>query len=227
MCNFFAYAQEERVPAQSQPFNEETWRKASQQIGDYQDKKERPKDQSQQKRMNIEDKFKRIKEEEPKPTTLPNVNAEAWAGFFKILAIVLGLAVIGGLIYSFMGGTSKTNTKLAVEELESSLAEMEENLPTVDVETPLEKAIRLGEYRMATRMYFLLIIQKIANQGVIKWRKDKTNRAYINEVRQQSYLPQFMSAVLTYEKAWFGVGEVTKDDFEKNREMFENLKSKI
>ena len=227
LCNFFSYAQEERVPAQSQPFNEETWRKASLEMGDYRDEKERPKDQSQQKRMNIEDKFKKIKEEQPKPIAPPNVNAEAWAGFFKILAIVLGLAIIGGLIYNFMGGMGKSNTKLAMEELESSLAEMEENLPMVDVETPLEKAIRLGEYRVATRMYFLLIIQKLANQSIIKWRKDKTNRAYVNEIRQQSYLPQFMSAVLVYEKAWFGLGEVTKDDFEKSKELFENLKSKI
>jgi hypothetical protein len=55
-CNAFVYAQEERVPAQSQPFNEETWRNAVMKMNDYQDNETRKAFEPQQKRMNIKDK---------------------------------------------------------------------------------------------------------------------------------------------------------------------------
>ncbi len=224
-CNVFAYAQENRVPAQSQPFNEEVWRKAVAEMDNYQDKSTRAANEEQQKRMNIEDKYKEpVKKIEPLDVKPSNI---AWAGFLKILLIILGVVVVAGLIYYFMGGISKKDKKISVEELENDLTHIEENLPIADVETPLEKAIRMGEYKVAFRMYFLLIIQLLANKGIIKWRKDKTNREYIRELRQQSYLPQFMSAVLMYEKAWFGLGGVSKEDFEQGKIVFENLKSKI
>jgi hypothetical protein len=143
------------------------------------------------------------------------------------LIIILGIVLIAGLIYYFIGGLSKKDRKISIEELENDLTHIEENLPIADVETPLEKATRMGEYKVAFRMYFLLILQLLANKGIIKWRKDKTNREYVRELRQQSYLPLFMSAVLMYEKAWFGLGGVSKEEFEQGKIIFENLKSKI
>jgi hypothetical protein len=228
LCNAFAYTQVERVPAQSQPFNEDTWRKAVASMNNYQNDEARKTNEAEQKRMNIKDKYKETpppaKPIEP-PTIRPgNI---AWAGFLKVLLIVLGIVLIAGMIYYFMGGMSVKDRKISVEELEHDLTHIEENLPIADVETPLEKAIRMGEYKVAFRMYFLLILQLLANKGIIKWRKDKTNREYVRELRQQTYLPQFMSAVLMYEKAWFGLGGVSKEEFEQGRIVFENLKSKI
>ncbi len=223
-CNVLAYAQDERMPAQSQPFNEEVWKNAVSKMDNYQDKSTRRNNEEQRKRVNIKDNYVAPKEVPPAVVRPDNI---AWAGFLKVLLIILGIVLVAGLIYYFMGGISKKDKKISIEELENDLAQIEENLPIADVETPLEKAIRMGEYKVALRMYFLLIIQLLANKGIIKWRKDKTNREYIREIRQQNYLPQFMSAVLMYEKAWFGLGNVSQEEFEQGKIVFENLKSKI
>ena len=288
LCAALAYAQDERMPIKSQPFNEETWRNAKNNIKGYAKNSsnsggsagkngngnspgngsengsgsgsengnnlgngggngnssengngsengqqgnmkrytdEMPKEQPNRNEKS-ESKPSSKTEENPPPKTTDGV---ATTGLLKLLLIVLGIGLIGWLIYYFMGGLAKKDTKITedTEDLQSSLTNMEENLPMADVETPLEKAIRMGEYKLATRMYFLLIIQRLAAKSIIKWRKDKTNREYLREVRKQTYLPQFMSAVLAYEKAWFGLGEITKEEFELNRVVFEQLKNTI
>lgn len=251
-------AQNQTLPPVSQPFNEETWKKAVQNIDyadkhrdeiskpdykpeekkssnnqqrPYQDQTPRKNGEQQTKPRHINDYYnppKENKESDSRTSTEDYTSASSGgdmgATFLKALAIIGGIALLGFLIYFFMGGINKSDKALEVEELKNSLQEIEDNLPLADVETPLQKAIRLGEYKVAMRMYFLLILQKLAVQNKIKWRKDKTNREYSRELKNATFLPKFMEATLAYERAWFGEKELNKEEFEEKQLIFEDLK---
>jgi Domain of unknown function (DUF4129) len=228
-------AQNQPLAAQSQPFNNETWKSKAKEV-DYQDDEVRPPLESAKKRYNIKDITEKPKAEKPKSQNRENYNNDSnssfrgssdWSSFFKFFAIFAGVVILGVIAYYFLGGLGASDKKLQKEALVAEVEHIENNLPDADVETPLEKAIRLGEYKVAMRLYYLLIIQKMAQKSIISWRKDKTNREYANELRSQSFLPQFMSATLAYERAWFGEGEISKETFEENQVVFEQLKKTI
>jgi hypothetical protein len=198
----------------------------------YQDKTPRKQGEQQTKPRHIDDYYtppeeSKRKESKPRDSSSDFDSPSFFSGgdtFLKALAIIGGIVLLGFLIYFFMGGINQSDKALEIEELKNSLQEIEENLPMADVETPLQKAIRLGEYKVAMRMYFLLILQKLATQNLIKWRKDKTNREYSRELRNAAFLPKFMEATLAYERAWFGEKELNKEEFEEKQLIFEELK---
>ncbi len=233
-CAVMLDAQNQPLAAQSQPFNNETWQNKSKEVN-YQDNEVRSPMESAKKRYNIKDVAEPPKVEKPKeqknnkstPPDYSSTNFGDWSSFFKFFAIFAGVVVLGVIAYYFLGGIGASDKKLQRDALVAEVEHIENNLPDADVETPLEKAIRLGEYKVAMRLYYLLIIQKLAQKAIILWRKDKTNREYASELRTQSFLPQFMSATLAYERAWFGEGEISKEIFEENQVVFEQLKKII
>jgi hypothetical protein len=87
----------------------------------------------------------------------------------------------------------------------------------------LERAIKEKNYKIATRLYYLLIIQKLAEKKEIVWSKEKTNREYTNELRRFSALADFRQVTLIYEKAWFGKELTTQDEFERFQPLFDSL----
>jgi hypothetical protein len=190
----------------------------------YQEKRYRKEYENEQKRYDVEDKYK------AEPLNL-DVQKGVSGGetLIKTLVIILGVLLLAFLIYYFLGGAGASNKRLQnKEELQADLEVIEQNLTAANVETPLEKAIRTGEYRIAIRLYYLLVMQKLVQNGRIRWRKDKTNREYQYELAQQSFLPKFMVATLHYEKTWFGKEEnITQDIFEHYKKTFDDLLSNI
>jgi hypothetical protein len=219
-------AQDKPIVAESQPFNQTVWEQSVKEL-DYNRDEGRSLFDEQKKRYNIKDKTTKEPDKEP-DKKLPNTpNMDGFASFIKFAAILIGIILIGVLIYYFVGGLGTSDKQLEKEQLLSEVEQIEDNLPEANIETPLEKAIRMGEYKVAIRLYYLLIIQQLALKNHIKWRKDKTNREYAREIKHQLYLTPFMSLTMAYEKAWFGAEEVKIEDFQHIQSLFEDLKRKI
>ncbi len=219
-------AQDKPVVAESNPFNQNNWEQSVKDL-DYNRDDGRSIFDQQKKRYNIKDKTAKEpeKKKDTKPLDTPNMNG--FASFIKFAAILIGIVLIGILIYYFVGGLGTSDKQLEKEKLLSEVEQLEDNLPEANIETPLEKAIRLGEYKVAIRLYYLLIVQQLALKNHIKWRKDKTNREYVREIKHQLYLAPFIALTMAYEKAWFGAGDVKMEDFQNIQVLFEDLKRKI
>ena len=94
------------------------------------------------------------------------------------------------------------------------MAEMEEDLPNSDLDRYLNQALAEGNYKLAIRIYYLTIIQTLADKELIVWKKDKTNNAYLREMRQHTTYRQFRSTTRLFERVWYSNMRFGKQQYE-------------
>ncbi|NNE29044.1 MAG: DUF4129 domain-containing protein [Saprospiraceae bacterium] len=51
--------------------------------------------------------------------------------------------------------------------------------------------------------------------GYIRWKKDKTNRAYLRENKEPTRQSTFASLTLAFERIWYGRGEISKEQYQQ------------
>lgn len=140
----------------------------------------------------------------PKPTTYPNLSA-----FFIVLAqllpYLLGILVVFIIIRSFVDFDS--NFWRFKKPKKSSIAltiENEEDIAENDFESLLEHAIKNKDYRLSTRYYYLLLLQKLAEKKLIDYNIDKTNADYLLELKEAKMKDQFSFLSYIYNYVWYG-----------------------
>jgi hypothetical protein len=81
-----------------------------------------------------------------------------------------------------------------------------EDIAEVDLETRLGAALNAGQHREAVRVRYLLLLQALDAAGAIAWRRDKTNRQYVAEVRaaRPERARSFARATRVFDAVWYG-----------------------
>ena len=81
-----------------------------------------------------------------------------------------------------------------------------EDIARVDLETRLRAALDAGQHREAVRARYLLLLQSLDAAGAIAWRRDKTNRQYVAEVRasRPERARSFARATRVFDAVWYG-----------------------
>ena len=72
-----------------------------------------------------------------------------------------------------------------------------------------------------------MIIKELSDKKLIKWKKDKTNNAYVRELRTTEYHQNFREITRNFERAWFGEGDIQKGDFQKLQPQFQGFVNSI
>lgn len=226
---FVATAQQSANDIKVRSFDEASWQKATKDVDYHKKAEKRNIYQHETKKKGYEDDFVRPKKEKTNSTKNRTPTTESnnwdWSGT-KPFGILLLVGILGAMIAFFI----KNNTWVSdesIQDFDAILANVEENLPEADVETPLQSAIKVGNYKVATRLYYLLLIKTLAEKNYIKWSKDKTNRQYVNEVKGVHFVEHFRQATAIYERAWFGNDAITSTDFENYTPIFDDLLKKI
>lgn len=167
------------------------------------------------KKLKIKDYKPEKKKEEKKKTDKSKYNfelSEQWRLIIKwiIFGLLIGLLVF--LVLKVLG-INPFNRKVEKNKINIALDELEENLDTAAIDPHLYEAIKSKNFKLAIRLYYLMIIQKLALKEKIIWKKHKTNKHYLNEIRnKEEYLP-LKKLTLTYEKSWFGESDITEDEY--------------
>lgn len=80
-----------------------------------------------------------------------------------------------------------------------------DDIQELEIDKLLREALNAGNYRLAIRIYFLGILKKLDEDGIILWKKDKTNRDYLSELFKKAYHYEDVSKLtLLYEEVWYG-----------------------
>lgn len=203
----------------------EQWQEAKRDI-DYGSRKEKEKKEKDQA---IEEKTERKTEN----------NGQS---FFDLQVLGLPLATIfGGIIFVILAGflvylviglfihrdVNIGKMKLSNEEMNMVLEDIEENLHESDLERALRLALEAGNYKAAIRIYYLAVIKDMSIKGLIRWKKDKTNYNYVNELLDTPWHQDFSSVTLAFERIWYGNVTVDKDKYELLTPRFQSLLNKI
>lgn len=146
-----------------------------------------------------------------------------WNFFVKILFIVLGLLLIAFIIYSIAKGElfRPRSTQFSTDQTNISLETIEDNIHESDLDRFIKEALQNENYALAIRLYYLAIIKELSINRNIKWKRDKTNRDYLRELKGSSLFSEFRDATRIFERIWYGDGELLKNDFQQLRPRFQ------
>jgi hypothetical protein len=163
---------------------------------------------------------------EPKQMKPPDM---PWVGpFLKFIAYVVIIGLVGAILY-FVIKSISLNLKIKREELKKDdIQEGVENIEDVDIESLLARARNDGNFKVAIRLYYLLLLKKLHASNVISWKKDKTNRDYLSELFSKNfYFDEIRRLTNSYEEVWYGEHALQVESFERLSAQFETVYQKM
>lgn len=85
----------------------------------------------------------------------------------------------------------------------------------IDFEPQIVQAVAQKHYREAVRLYYLRTLKQLEDCELIRWKPDKTNHDYVNELRQTPFSAQFSTLTRHFEYVWYGDLPLNTSDFEQ------------
>lgn len=181
-------------------FNRQNWREASEGLDYSKDKPAR------------EEKDDQEAEQDPAVHTTGGAGLGATTQILLFGGIIVILAL---LLFLLVGGKYTKNTKIKSDSKNFTVEDIEERIHESDLDRFLREALAKNDFRLAVRIYYLAIIKELSLKDLIRWKKDKTNREYLNEVvsRKPEIYQDFRETTLAYEKVWYGDIIITEGDY--------------
>lgn len=104
-----------------------------------------------------------------------------------------------------------------------------EDIAEVDLGTRLADALARDDHREAVRVRYLLLLQALDAAGAIAWRRDKTNRQYIAEVRASAAdrARPFARATRVFDAVWYGERPVPPALYAKLAPLFDRAAPRL
>ena len=125
-----------------------------------------------------------------------------------LVILFILLAGLGYLIYLMLGdvdmrkrtkGEEEEQDKINISEIE------EEQLVAEGVSlTLLQRAENAGQFDVAVRLLYIQLLKELQDGGLIKYRRDFSNRDYQNQLRRSNFLNDFREVTADYERYWYG-----------------------
>ena len=183
---------------QPQQFDESTWNASIEDLDYTIKRKPPPKTTSKRK---------------SKPFNWPALGSGV-AAVLKFFVILLAATILGMIIRHYLNAPRNIAVKkLVLDEL--NIEEIEANLEETELIPFIRKAIDQSNYAMAVRLYYLEILKQLSGDKAIVWRKNKTNRQYLQEMSTSSRFVEFRMLTLIFERIRYGGQALTRAQFEE------------
>lgn len=159
----------------------------------------------------------------------PILEKAFFKGLSTFLLIIIGIAIAFFLIRQLLGMKARPRNRKITRQgnVEIDLDQIEENLEEVILEDYIQEAIQAGNFALATRLYYLDILKSLSKANHIKWKKDKTNRDYLNEMRSSLLFDKFQHITLIFENIWYGNRSIEGPSFRDIQPHFQSFISEL
>jgi hypothetical protein len=146
--------------------------------------------------------------------------------YTKFIVIAIVIILLSAALVYFLSGNIKGD-KTVKTDLEFDLLQMEEAVLESDFDRFLRLALESNDYRIAVRILFLRLLQRLHEAEWIVWKKNKTNQDFLNEVRGRENYVQFRDLTLAFEIVWYGDQKITKQQFDQLQNLFDSFQNNI
>ncbi len=143
----------------------------------------------------------------------------------KVVSLLLVGGILAFLLYKLFANKSDLNKKVDRTKLSAKLLDnLEDHIHEADFDKLLKEAIETGNYQAACRILYIKSIKTMSDDGLLVWKKEKTNASYLSEIREYYTLYKlFFSLTLSYEEAWYGNKVIDRFKFETIKDAFDKL----
>jgi hypothetical protein len=144
--------------------------------------------------------------------------------FYILLALGVGMLILKG---NFSFSLSPKNKKIDIVVTETSNIESAEQLGQISFQGQINDAESQGNYRLATRLYYLWTLKKLIDNQLISFHKRKTNQDYCSEMKGNKYSEEFNQCTNIYNHVWFGEFNIDQEIYQKVKSDFNQLLEKL
>lgn len=150
---------------------------------------------------------------------IPDGTSKAiWDVIKTIVVIAAALLVLYWLFQSEMRGLFYKNRTSGNNQIEELLQKSE-----TDLDSFLKLAIEQADYNQAVKWYYIKTLKLLTEQGVIKWRQEKTNHQYFAELNEHGIRNQFERLTNFFEYSTYGHFELNKQHLSTVEELFARM----
>ncbi len=100
-----------------------------------------------------------------------------------------------------------------------------EDIHSIDYDNLIEQAVENKNYRYAVRLNYLRTLKYLTDNGLIKWKPDKTNHDYLTEVKNPSLRTVFENLTSDFELVWYGELSVSSAGYSVLVEKYRDFRS--
>jgi hypothetical protein len=175
-------------------------------------------------------KTKQQKNNTPKNSASPklnkpliNINSTVVKFIIYAAGIIIILLLLGLLIYNILKGVGEKVKNSSVNAISDNL----ENIENADLDSLLNNALNAGQFKEAIRTKYLLLLQTLNRLAFIKWKKDKTNGTYVNEMYGKSGFELFMKITIAFDRTWYGDKNISETDYYQLIPLFDQINTII
>lgn len=187
-------------------FTDSSWEKISKGI-----------DYSNDKEIVVKKQNRKKKEQE----TSSNLNLDflktgtAKIIFFSAIILILILITYAVIRNSNELKSDKINNHTIITE-----DNVDEHLVIADLDKMLADAIENSNYKLAIRIYFLMIIKTLNQNQIIEWQKEKTNKDYLIEMSAHPDYHIFRKLTNLFDKIWYGDTIINSNEYDRIKPYF-------
>jgi Domain of unknown function (DUF4129) len=157
------------------------------------------------------------------------LNSAFWASLFQVIFIIIVVAVIVVLLVNMLGAGNlfAPRSRKISKSAKFSIEEIENNIHETDLDKFIREAVEGKKYALAIRLYYLAIIKELSRSKLIKWKRNKTNRSYLSEIRTTNLFNSFREVTRIFERVWYGEGNLDEQKYLSIKPKFEHLKKAV
>jgi hypothetical protein len=150
-----------------------------------------------------------------------------WFQALLWLVIIAGFAIF---LLMYLSGSNinlfrRKNVRINKEGNDEEL--INEDIFAINYQKEIDKATRQGDYRLATRLRFLLILKNLSEKNIIQYKPGRTNFDYLQQLQATQYYPDFFRITRNYEYSWYGQFEVSENSYSIIKKDFESFEKKL
>ena len=170
----------------------------------------------------IRDFFEWLKKFLPQPKRV-EPGSTAWLNVIaKILVVLAGAALLvflAKLLLTRFKRTKKIKTSKKQEPRIVLGERLEPDQTATDLLSEAEALARSGDLRAAIRKAYIALLVELGDRKIISLAQHKTNRDYLNGLRDLPPLHSRMTGLTTsFERHWYGFVEASQSDWQNFRE---------
>lgn len=154
------------------------------------------------------------------PDLLPSNNTSS-VQVLAVIGVVILLVVIIILLIDSSVFTSLTGKQALRVNIEDP-----DYLDEAELNKALDQTSKEADFKSSIRIYYLMLLERLDKNRLIRWRKSKTNRQYIVEIRKKAIRKDLKRLTRVYEDVWFGEVSLSRDQFSYWSNEFEELMQK-
>ena len=137
---------------------------------------------------------------------------------YGLLGLIVLYLLIKFLLENPVSSVFKTETKTI-----EGFSYVEDSIKQIDFDKQIKEALKVNNYRLATRYLYLKSLKALANKKTIEWHYEKTNSDYLNEIKDVKVKDLFRRVSYIYDYVWYGEFPIDEKRFQINQEDFNQL----